>query len=193
MTTAAPADTLPRADLLTLARQHAGKTGATYGPVAPAQQLSAASDWRFEVEFAQPQGSTVIVQPEETVGHFAEWLGLSPQRLRSLNGLSAGQNLQVGKKMTVDLSRTSPAEFHRRRLEFHRGLQEDFFSNFRVDSTKTYTVRRGDNIWFLCNRVLDAPYWLLLRYNKGQDLQALQPGQTYHLSPCSLRSPRARS
>jgi membrane-bound lytic murein transglycosylase D len=181
VSTAAPADTLPRVDLLTLSRQHAGLDRAIYGPVAPdaaGHQPPAPSNWRFEVDFVQPADSTIIIQSEETVGHLAEWLGISPQRLRTLNGLSAGASLPVGKKIKVLFARTTPAEFHRRRLEFHRGLQEDFFSNFRIDSTKTYTVKSGDAIWHLCNRVFDAPYWLLLRYNKQSNLLSLQPGQT---------------
>jgi membrane-bound lytic murein transglycosylase D len=181
VTTAAPADTMPRADLLILARGHARSDGTIYGPLAPdaaGHQPPAASDWRFEVDFVQPAGNTITVQPEETVGHLSEWLAISPQRLRALNGLGAGASLQVGRTINVDFSRTSAAEFHRRRLEFHRASQEDFFSNFRVDSTKSYTVRKGDTIWYLCNRVFDVPYWLLFRYNKGADLLSLQPGQT---------------
>jgi len=180
ISTAAPADTLPRADLLTLSRKHAGADGALFGPVAPrstGSQPPAPSNWRFEVDFNQPADSTILVQPEETVGHLSEWLGLAPRRLRALNGLGAGANLSVGQKIKVSFARTSAAEFHRRRLEFHRALQEDFFSNFRIDSTKTYTVRSGDAIWQLCNRVFEAPYWLLLRYNRGENLLTLHPGQ----------------
>lgn len=188
---AVPADTLPRADLLALAREHAGKDNAIYGPIAPAAPGDlppAASDWRFEVDFSRPDGGTTIVQPEETVAHFADWLNISQQQLRLLNKLSAARRLQVGQKIQLDFSRTTAADFHLRRLEFHRGLQEDFFSNFRVDSTATYTIRRGDNIWYLCTRVFDTPYWLLLRFNRGQDLLKLQPGQSIVYPMLSPRS-----
>lgn len=181
VTTAAPADTLPRADLLTLSRQHAGADRALYGPAAPhaaGSQPPAPSNWRFEVDFDQPADSTIIIQPEETIGHISEWLGMAPQRLRALNGLGSRASLSVGKKIRISFARTSAAEFHRRRLEFHRALQEDFFSNFRIDSTRTYTVKPGDAIWPLCSRVFEAPYWLLLRYNRGENLLTLQPGQT---------------
>lgn len=179
--TAAPADTMPRADLLTLAREHAGRDGTIYGPTAPDAEghpPPAPSNWRFEVDFTEPAGGTITVQDEETIGHISEWLGITPQRLRALNGLGSGARLTVGKKIKVVFSATTPAEFHRRRLEFHRALQEDFFSNFRVDSTGTYTVKPGDAIWSLCNRTFDAPFWLLQRYNRGEDLLVLKPGQT---------------
>ncbi len=179
--TAVPADTLPRADLLTLAREHAGRDGTLYGPAAPdaeGQQPPAPSNWRFEVDFTEPAGSTITVQDQETIGHLSEWLGITPQRLRALNALGSGARLTVGRKIKVVFSATTPVEFHRRRLEFHRALQEDFFSNFRVDSTSTYTVKQGDAIWALCNGLFDAPFWLLQRYNRGENLLALKPGQT---------------
>lgn len=164
--------------LLLLARAQAGNGKTIYGPVQKEQKNgNGFGDWLFEVNFEVPASNTIIVQPEETIGHLAEWLGTPAQRLRDMNQIGYGENIQLGDKLTVDFSRVSAAEFHRRRLEFHRSIQEDFFSNYRIDSTRTYIIKSGDSIWYLCNRVVAVPVWLLQRINKTQDLLKLQPGQ----------------
>lgn len=164
-------------DLLVLARHHAGNDKGLYGPNLAEETLNGNTNWEFVVDFEEPQKNEVKIQPEETIGHLAEWLGTSPQHVRELNQLSYGEALQVGQRLKVSFSRVSPREFHRKRLEFHRSLQEDFFSNYRIDGFKSYIVKNGDSIWDLCNRTFDAPYWLLARYNKGVDMMKLQLGQ----------------
>ncbi len=161
--------------LLAMARNQAGNLDLPYGPQLPA--VVDASTWEFVVDFDEPLKDEIIIQPEETIGHLAEWLNVTTQRLRYLNDLNFGESLQIGQRFKVDFSRTSPAEFHRKRLEFHRSLQEDFFSNYRIEGTTSYSIKHGDSIWDLCNRVLVVPYWLLARYNKNIDLNRLQPGQ----------------
>ncbi|MBN2357190.1 LysM peptidoglycan-binding domain-containing protein [candidate division KSB1 bacterium] len=177
-TTPVPAAPQPAAvdtvvNLLSLARNHAGDDQTLYGPLPPITS----ANWDFVVEFDEPLQSEIIVQPEETLGHLAEWLNLPAQRLRNVNGLYYGEPLQLGQRLRVDFSRVSAAEFHRQRLEFHRSLQEDFFGNYRIDGTTAYAIKYGDSIWDLCNRVLDVPYWLLVRYNREIDFSRLQPGQ----------------
>ncbi|MBN1542811.1 LysM peptidoglycan-binding domain-containing protein [candidate division KSB1 bacterium] len=132
----------------------------------------------FTVAFEAPTDQSVVVEPEETLGHFAEWLGISAQRLRDVNGLPYGQEIQIGKKLSLIFTQVSAAEFHRRRLEYHKGIQEDFFGHFRIDSTRSYRIRSGDNIWHLCNRTFTVPLWLLRRLNPEVDIARLYPGET---------------
>ncbi len=132
--------------------------------------------WSFEVDFEEPQGGWIVVQPEETLGHYAEWLQVPTQRLRMENHLPYGQEIQVGRRLRLVLTRTTAAEFHRRRLEYHRAIQEDFFGSYKLDGLRKYTIQDGDNIWALCQRHLQIPYWLLLRYNKNRELLLLHPG-----------------
>ena len=170
----------PDTSLLALARAQAGNGKSIFGPIQSGQKMANASgvgERLFEVNFEMPVSNTVVVQPEETIGHFAEWLGLPAQRLRQMNQIAYSENLQLGDKLTVDFAQVPAAEFHRRRLEYHRSIQEDFFTNYRIDSTRTYVVKSGDNMWYLCNRVVSAPVWLLQRLNKNQDLLRLYPGQ----------------
>ncbi len=156
--------------LLARARHHAA-SAAQYGPSPAADS----ADF-FVVNFDEPQDNVIIVQSEETVGHLADWLGITPQTLRQLNRMGPHANVQVGRKLTVDFSRVSQRDFHRQRLEFHRSLQQGFFSQFKVQGTRNYTVKNGDSVWELCHRRFDLPYWLLARYNKDVDLLRLTPG-----------------
>lgn len=158
------------AHLLARARHHAA-SAALYGPSPAADS----ADY-FVVDFDEPQDNVIIVQSEETIGHLAEWLGITPQKLRQLNRMGADANVQVGRKLTVDFSRVSQRDFHRQRLEFHRSLQQGFFAHFKVQGTRNYKVKNGDSIWELCHRRFDLPYWLLARYNKDVNLLHLTPG-----------------
>ncbi|HPI72998.1 MAG TPA: LysM peptidoglycan-binding domain-containing protein, partial [bacterium] len=158
------------AHLLARARHHAA-SAVSYGP-SPAVD----SADHFLADFDEPRDDVVIVQSEETIGHLAEWLGITPQKLRQLNRMQPNAHVQVGRKLTVDFSRVSQREFHRRRLEFHRSLQQGFFSHFKVQGTRNYKVKSGDSVWELCHRRFDLPFWLLARYNKEVDLLRLIPG-----------------
>jgi membrane-bound lytic murein transglycosylase D len=154
--------------LLARARHHA-LSSVNYGP-----PLSDDAD--FVVNFTEPQDNVIIVQSEETISHIADWLGLTPQKLRELNSMRPQANVQAGRKFIVDFSRVNQADFHRKRLQYHRSLQEGFFANYKVQGTRNYTVKNGDSVWELCNRRFDLPFWLLARYNKGLNLLQLHPG-----------------
>jgi len=119
---------------------------------------------------------TIIVQPNETLGHFAEWLGLRVSRLRQLNGLRFGEPVDVQQKLRLDFSQVSPSDFERIRVEYHRGLQEDFFAEWEIEGTAVHKVGPGDSIWTLSTRRFAVPIWLLRQYNPDVDLDALSTG-----------------
>jgi hypothetical protein len=135
------------------------------------------TSWSFDVDFQEPVNDFIKVQPEETIGHFADWLGVSASVLRKLNRLSQGQQIQIGQSLHVSFQRVSRQDFHQKRLEYHKSVQEDFFSNFRILIVKNYTVKSGDNIWDLANREFELPFWLLCRYNREKNLLTLKPGE----------------
>lgn len=157
--------------LLNKARHHA-TSSAAYGP-AP---LAVSAGDSFMVSFSEPQDDVIIVQSEETISHLADWLAIPVLRLREINHMQPHQNIQVGRKLKVEFSKISQAAFHRKRLEFHRSMQDGFFASNKVEGTKTYTIKNGDSIWELCNRRFDLPYWLLSKYNPQVDLLRLKPG-----------------
>ncbi len=127
-------------------------------------------------DYTVASNGTVVVQANETLGHFAEWLGLRASRLRKINGLRFGQPLGVQQKLKLDFSRVEPEQFERVRIEYHRALQEEFFAKWEIEGTEVHRVGAGDSLWTLSTRRFDVPIWLLRQYNPDVDLDALSRG-----------------
>ncbi len=122
-------------------------------------------------------GNQVRVDADETLGHFADWLALPTSRLRELNDMPRSRPLRLGQRLRVDFSKISPELFMRRRIEYHKSIEEDFFGSYKVAGTTDHILRRGDNLWELSHRVYSVPVWLIHRYNPEVDLVAAKPGQ----------------
>ena len=118
----------------------------------------------------------VLVDDDETLGHFADWLEVSPQRLRTLNKIKPNRPIHVGQKLKLDFSRVSLEEFEERRLEYHKGIEEDFFGSFRVTGTVEHVLRSGDTLWVLSHKLYGVPTWLIHRYNPDLDFAKLTAG-----------------
>ncbi len=125
---------------------------------------------------SKPSFGKIIVQPEETLGHYADWLGLPTQVLRNLNSLIYGQDIQLGQEIKLVFDNVSEKEFQRRRMEYHRGIEEDFFASYVIDGVVVHKIKSGENIWYLCNQVYEIPYWLLQKYNPNKNLERLTAG-----------------
>lgn len=119
---------------------------------------------------------TIMVAGAETLGHFADWLEVRTQRLRDLNGMKPGQALSLGRRIKLDLGTVNATEFERRRRAYHRQLQEQFFTSWRVVSTERLTVRPGETLWGLTQKRGNVPVWLLRQYNPDVNLENLKPG-----------------
>ena len=124
----------------------------------------------------QPASEWITVEPDETLGHFAEWLNVPARTLRRINGLAFGEEIQVGQKLRLTYDRVAPEEFQRRRYEYQQSIREDFFASYYVESVVTHTVRRGQSLWYITNRLYDVPLWLVMQYNVGKNLQDLHIG-----------------
>ncbi len=131
---------------------------------------------------------TIIVQPNETLGHYAEWLGVRTSGLRRLNGLRYGEPVSVHQKLRLDFSHVPPSDFERVRVEYHRELQEAFFAEWEIEGTSVHKVGPGDSIWTLSTRRYAVPIWLLRQYNPDVDLDALSTG-----TPITVPKLRQRS
>lgn len=110
---------------------------------------------------------------DETLGHYAEWLNTSVRRLRSLN--RGRRHIKVNQKIKIPLKHPNSLEkFNTQRLEYHMGQEEDFYSQYQVVDTKTRIIAYGDTLWSICNRDEEIPIWLLKKYNRDIDLEALK-------------------
>jgi membrane-bound lytic murein transglycosylase D len=120
--------------------------------------------------------STVIVQAEETLGHFADWARVDSQLLRRLNKLHKNAAVTQGARLKLDFSRVSAAQFVEARREYHRSLQETFFAGHRIAATENYTVKRGDSLWIIVQQHADVPVWLVAEYNPDVNFKDMRPG-----------------
>jgi membrane-bound lytic murein transglycosylase D len=125
--------------------------------------------------------NTVIVQPGETLGHFADWAKVPSASLRTLNKLHKNAMVTVGHKVKLDLSKVSAEEFASARRDYHRHLQDEFFATHRIAETETYTVKRGDSLWIIAQQHGDLPVWLISQYNPDVNLGDMRPGSAITL------------
>lgn len=119
---------------------------------------------------------TIEILPVETLGHYAEWLGVRASTLRSLNRIAYGSPVVVGHRLRLDFSRVDHDTFEARRRVFHRELQETFFARQHITGTTRHVVRPGDSLWELSEVRYRVPVWLLRQYNPDLDLSRIHPG-----------------
>ena len=131
----------------------------------------------------------IRVEAEETLGHYASWLGVRAWDLRRLNGLRYEQSLAVNQRVKIPLAKGAKKRFEAQRYEFHKEMVEDFFAAYRlVEGTRSYRVKQGDTIWSLCQNEFELPFWLIKKYNASVDFSQLKPGQRLvvpHVEPIS--------
>jgi membrane-bound lytic murein transglycosylase D len=141
------------------------------GPAPPPEALPL-----DPARFAVLGGESVVVQPEETLGHLAEWLEVPASRLRRLNGLRPAKPIVLGQRLRLDFSRIPPERFESHRLAFHRDLRERFFQNHRVAGTEDHVLRPGETLWEISRERYGLPVWLVTDYNPGLVSGPLRPG-----------------
>lgn len=120
------------------------------------------------------KNNSITVQPEETLGHYAEWLEIPTQRLRLLNKMRSGKEIHIGQDIKLDFSNVTPEQFLERRGLYHQMIQEEFFQHFKIASVSIYQLKAGETIWQVCNEIYSIPLWLLLKYNPALDISQLK-------------------
>ena len=123
----------------------------------------------------------IQVEIEETIGHYAEWLGVRAGEIRHLNAIPYGQVIHIGQKLKIPLRRTTKEAFEEQRFEYHKELVEDFFSTYRVEAVQVYCIKKGDTLWTLANEEFELPLWLIRRYNPDTDLTTLVPSRNLRI------------
>ena len=127
-------------------------------------------------DYSVAADGTIRVAAAESLGYYAEWLGVSAVDLRRINHLRLGQPLQIGERIRLDFRHVTPAQFERQRVAYHRALEASYFETHRIDGVFSYVTRGGDSLWTLTQRFPELPEWLLRQYNPHTDFFALKPG-----------------
>ncbi|MGH8497177.1 MAG: LysM peptidoglycan-binding domain-containing protein [Gammaproteobacteria bacterium] len=150
-----------------------GEEAALLGPVLAGAHPALSAD---PADYTVAGDDTIEVQAAETLGHYAEWLDLRASQLRRINGMSFTRPVVIGRRLKLDFSRVTHAEFERRRIDYQRALQEEFFVAHQIRDTRTHVVKRGESLWVLAQRRYGVPVWLLRQYNPDIDLDNVHPG-----------------
>ena len=132
-------------------------------------------------DYSVAADDTVVVQAAETLGHFADWSKVSSASLRALNKLHKNARVTLGRKVKLDLSQVSAAQFETARRDYHRQLQEAFFATHRIAGTENYVVKKGESLWIIAQEHSDLPIWLVAEYNPDVDFGEVRPGATIAL------------
>ncbi|MBT4289216.1 MAG: transglycosylase SLT domain-containing protein [Deltaproteobacteria bacterium] len=119
----------------------------------------------------------ISIEAGETLGHYAHWLEIPTNQIRKINDLSFRQQIKTDHQLVIPLDKVSESKFEERRYEYHKEIEADFAEVFKIDSIQIYKIKRGDNIWMLCNSVFELPFWLIKKYNVKTDFNNLRPGQ----------------
>jgi len=140
------------------------------GPAADAQPSVDPTDYSVSGD------DSIRVAGDETLGHYADWLGVSAQRLRDLNRMSGKQPVLVGHRLKLDFHKATHDAFEQHRREYHQELQAAYFAAHRISGTEIYIARPGDSLWTVTKRARLLPEWLLLQYNPSVDFSELRAG-----------------
>ncbi|HEY7889000.1 MAG TPA: transglycosylase SLT domain-containing protein [Steroidobacteraceae bacterium] len=127
-------------------------------------------------DYSVGHNGTIEVAAAETLGHYADWLGLRAADLRRINHMRFGRPVIVGHRIRLDFRRVPPGEFEARRREYHQALEASYFAAHRIVGTEQYVAERGDSLWTLTRRFAQLPLWLLREYNPDTDFADLRPG-----------------
>ncbi len=173
-----PAAALPSAVATPPPREPVSERQAESTALLPAGAPTGNGD---STDYGVRADNTVIVQPGETLGHFADWARIPSATLRSLNKLHQNAMVTVGHEVKLDLSNVSADEFTKARRDYHRQLQNEFFATHKIAATETYAVKRGDSLWIIAHQHGDLPTWLISQYNPDVVLSEIRPGTTITL------------
>jgi len=127
-------------------------------------------------DYSVAPNGTIQVAAAETLGHYADWLGVRASDLRRINHLKFGRPVLIGHRIRLDFRRVPQGEFEARRREYHQALEASYFAAHRIVGTEQYVAQSGDSLWTLTQRFAQLPLWLLREYNPDTDFTDLHPG-----------------
>lgn len=123
----------------------------------------------------------IHVYPQETLGHYSEWLNISTYQLRRLNNISRNQKIYTGQQFRLDFSHVTPAEFLEKRMGYHLNLISKQLKGHNKIRLIDHTINSGENLWSLAHKRYNFPVNLLLYFNDFDKLGRLYPGDVIKL------------
>ena len=120
--------------------------------------------------------NTIEILEDETLGHYAGWLGISSTDLRRLNNMSAKASVQTGKRLKLDFAKVDQASFAEKRTRHHQELHAKFFDSWHIRDIENYSIKRSENVLSLA-RARSIPLWLFQQYNPAVNTAAVKIGQ----------------
>jgi hypothetical protein len=133
--------------------------------------------YNLETTLMSPSVAEIRVAVNETIGHYADWLGIPTWRIRRANAMGRRSGIRVGQRIAIPLEQDDALEeFAKTRLEYHMMLEEDFYSRYTIADVKPKRIRRGENLWDICGAEGEIPLWLFKKHNRHIDLSRLYPG-----------------
>ncbi len=141
--------------------------------LVPGGAVAQASD---PIDYGVAGDNSIRVAAAESLGLYAEWLGVPLSRLNAANTFKKGQTLALGRVVRLDFSKVSQSVFEGRRRAYHQNLQAAYFAGHRIVGTVVHVARRGDSLWSVTQRYAQLPAWLLQQYNPDLDLTDLKAG-----------------
>ena len=127
-------------------------------------------------DYTVASDGTIRIQEGEALANFATWLDVDVVQLRKLNSLKPKSSIRSGERLKLDFAKVAEDEFEQRRLDYHREIQERFFTRYRIAGTNEHIVKAGESVWVLAERRYKVPVWLLRQYNPDIDLEQVRPG-----------------
>ncbi len=120
----------------------------------------------------------IRVEADETLGHYADWLGLGSTRtLRKLNNTTAGR-LRIGQSLKLPIRSGAEVQlFEQKRIEYHQVLSESLKSHYTLVGIGERRIKPGETLWSLSNEY-GFPVWLFNRLNPEIEIHRLQANQT---------------
>jgi membrane-bound lytic murein transglycosylase D len=130
----------------------------------------------YNLTYSFANGTLIIqVGTDETLSHYAEWAAVPEVVLRRLNAIRSSKDIRLGRRIKIPLKEDRAMEFVKRREEYYRAIEEDFYSNYYVSLLESIKIEKGMNVW---NWALEKeiPFWLLQKHNPNSLLNNMHPG-----------------
>lgn len=129
-------------------------------------------------DYSIASNGSIEVQASETLGHYAEWLNVSTQEIRQLNGMSFSDPVIIGQRLQVNVASLDQDAFELRRREYHLQQQQAFFRQYRIRDISRHELSANESISRLARQRYSVPLWLLRQYNPDLDFSRVRVGQT---------------